>query len=100
MPFNEPEDQRLPKFAFSEKTLLQMVWLFQHLEYDHTIPAPLLESWMDCLLISHAFDLTNHNDDCLSFSDCLAHLEPKRNLRQILDAPELKARVMPGQNFS
>ena len=67
-------------------------------EYDHTIPAPLASAleWIaytSRALINKPTMIVGASLGLLGTSRAQAHL------RQILDAPELKARVMPGTEF-
>ena len=98
--FNEPEDKLAPAEvqAFSEKILAADVVIISKPEYDHTIPAPLSSAleWIaytSRALINKPTMIVGASLGLLGTSRAQAHL------RQILDAPELKARVMPGTEF-
>ena len=98
--FNEPEDKLAPAEvqAFSEKILAADGVIISTPEYDHTIPAPLdsvLEwiAYTSRALINKPTMIVGASLGLLGTSRAQAHL------RQILDAPELKARVMPGTEF-
>ena len=98
--FNEPEDKLAPAEvqAFSEKILAADGVIISTPEYDHTIPAPLSSAleWIaytSRALINKPTMIVGASLGLLGTSRALAHL------RQILDAPELKARVMPGTEF-
>lgn len=98
--FNEPEDKRAPEavVAFSEKILTADGVIISTPEYDHTIPAPLASAleWIaytSRALINKPTMIVGASLGVLGTSRAQAHL------RQILDAPELKARVMPGTEF-
>ena len=67
-------------------------------EYNHTIPAPLASAleWIaytSRVLVNKPVMIVGCSLGALGTSRAQAHL------RQILDAPELKARVMPGTEF-
>lgn len=98
--FNEPEDKLAPAEvqAFSEKILAADGVIISTPEYDHTIPAPLVSAleWIaytSRALINKPTMIVGASLGLLGTSRAQAHL------RQILDAPELKARVMPGTEF-
>lgn len=98
--YNEPEDKLAPAEvqAFSEKILAADGVIISTPEYDHTIPAPLASAleWIaytSRALINKPTMIVGASLGLLGTSRAQAHL------RQILDAPELKARVMPGTEF-
>lgn len=98
--FNEPEDKLAPAEVqdFSEKILAADGVIISTPEYDHTIPAPLSSAleWIaytSRALINKPTMIVGASLGLLGTSRAQAHL------RQILDAPELKARVMPGTEF-
>ena len=98
--FNEPKDKLAPAEvqAFSEKILAADGVIISTPEYDHTIPAPLSSAleWIaytSRALINKPTMIVGASLGLLGTSRAQAHL------RQILDAPELKARVMPGTEF-
>ena len=98
--FNEPEDKLAPAEvqAFSEKILAADGVIISTPEYDHTIPAPLASAleWIaytSRALVNKPTMIVGASLGLLGTSRAQAHL------RQILDAPELKARVMPGTEF-
>lgn len=98
--FNEPEDKTAPETVavFSEKILAADGVIIATPEYDHTIPAPLASAleWIaytSRALINKPTMIVGASLGLLGTSRAQAHL------RQILDAPELKARVMPGTEF-
>ena len=98
--FNEPENKLAPAEvqAFSEKILAADGVIISTPEYDHTIPAPLSSAleWIaytSRALINKPTMIVGASLGLLGTSRAQAHL------RQILDAPELKARVMPGTEF-
>ena len=98
--FNELEDKLAPAEvqAFSEKILAADGVIISTPEYDHTIPAPLSSAleWIaytSRALINKPTMIVGASLGLLGTSRAQAHL------RQILDAPELKARVMPGTEF-
>ncbi|MGT2828419.1 NADPH-dependent FMN reductase [Streptococcus hillyeri] len=98
--FNEPEDKTAPETVavFSEKILAADGVIIATPEYDHTIPAPLASAleWIaytSRALVNKPTMIVGASLGLLGTSRAQAHL------RQILDAPELKARVMPGTEF-
>ena len=98
--FNEPEDKQASAEvqAFSEKILAADGVIISTPEYNHTIPAPLASAleWIaytSRALINKPTMIVGASLGLLGTSRAQAHL------RQILDAPELKARVMPGTEF-
>ena len=98
--FNEPDDKLAPAEVqdFSEKILEADGVIISTPEYDHTIPAPLASAleWIaytSRALINKPTMIVGASLGLLGTSRAQAHL------RQILDAPELKARVMPGTEF-
>lgn len=98
--FNEPEDKTAPEAvaAFSQKILDADGVIISTPEYDHTIPAPLASalewiSYTSRALINKPTMIVGASLGALGTSRAQAHL------RQILDAPELKARIMPGTEF-
>lgn len=98
--FNEPEDKLAPAEvqAFSEKILAADGVIISTPEYDHTIPAPLSSALEWIAYTSRA--LINKPTMIVGASlGLLGTSRAQSHLRQILDAPELKARVMPGTEF-
>ncbi|MGT2755220.1 NADPH-dependent FMN reductase [Streptococcus ovis] len=98
--FDEPENRVAPEKVedFSQKILAADGVIIATPEYDHTIPAPLssvLEwiAYTNRALINKPTMIVGASLGSLGTSRAQAHL------RQILDAPELKARVMPGTEF-
>ncbi|MGT2715634.1 NADPH-dependent FMN reductase [Streptococcus respiraculi] len=98
--FNEPADKSVPAAVaeFSQKILEAEGVIIATPEYDHTIPAPLASAleWIaytSRVLINKPTMIVGASLGSLGTSRAQAHL------RQILDAPELKARVMPGTEF-
>lgn len=98
--FNEPEDKTAPAVvaAFSEKIAGADGVIIATPEYNHTIPAPLASAleWLaytSRALVNKPTMIVGCSLGALGTSRAQAHL------RQILDAPELKARVMPGTEF-
>ncbi len=98
--FNEPEDRTAPPAiaAFSEKIASADGVIIATPEYDHTIPAPLASvlewiAYTSRALINKPTMIVGCSLGALGTSRAQAHL------RQILDAPELKARIMPGSEF-
>lgn len=98
--FDEPENRVAPEKVedFSQKILAADGVIIATPEYDHTIPAPLssvLEwiAYTSRALVNKPTMIVGASLGSLGTSRAQAHL------RQILDAPELKARVMPGTEF-
>lgn len=98
--FNEPADRTEPPAvaAFSAKIAGADGVIVSTPEYDHTVPAPLTSAleWIaytSRALINKPTMIVGASLGALGSSRAQAHL------RQILDAPELKARIMPGIEF-
>lgn len=98
--FNEPEDKLAPASVaeFSEKIASADGVIIATPEYDHTIPSPLSSAleWIaytSRALVNKPTMIVGASLGALGTSRAQAHL------RQILDAPELKARIMPGIEF-
>ncbi|RKW12147.1 MAG: NADPH-dependent oxidoreductase, partial [Catonella sp.] len=98
--FNEPEEKQAPQVVaeFNQKIAQAQGVIIATPEYDHTIPAPLSSTleWIAYTsrpLINKPVMIVGASLGLLGTSRAQAHL------RQILDAPELKARVMPGNEF-
>ena len=98
--FNEPEERVAPEAVdqFSKKILASDGVIIATPEYDHTIPAPLASALEWIAYTSRALI----NKPTMIVGASLGSLGTSRSqshLRQILNAPELKARVMPGIEF-
>ena len=98
--FDEPENKTAPAAvtAFSKKIAAADGVIIATPEYNHTIPAPLASAleWIaytSRVLVNKPVIIVGCSLGTLGTSRAQAHL------RQILDAPELKARVMPGTEF-
>lgn len=98
--FNEPEDKTMPQtvLALSEKIVAADGVIISTPEYDHAIPAVLKSAleWLSYTtrpLIDKPVMIVGASHGSLGSSRAQGHL------RQILDAPELKARVMPSSEF-
>jgi NAD(P)H-dependent FMN reductase len=98
--FNEPKDKTVPAAikALSDKINKADGVIISTPEYDHSIPAVLksLIEWLSYTtrpLIDKPVMIVGASHGSLGSSRAQAHL------RQILDAPELKARIMPGSEF-
>lgn len=98
--FDEPENKTAPAAvtAFSKKIAAADGVIIETPEYNHTIPAPLASAleWIaytSRVLVNKPVMIVGCSLGALGTSRAQAHL------RQILDAPELKARVMPGTEF-
>ena len=98
--FNEPEEKQVPQVVaeFNQKIAQAQGVIIATPEYDHTVPAPLSSAleWIAYTsrpLINKPVMIVGASLGLLGTSRAQAHL------RQILDAPELKARLMPGNEF-
>ena len=98
--FNEPEDSDIPEKVaeLSDKILKADGVIIATPEYDHAIPAVLksaLEwiSYTSQALIDKPVLIVGASHGILGSSRAQAHL------RQILDSPELAARIMPSSEF-
>lgn len=98
--FDEPEDKTPPAGikALSDKIEAADGVIISTPEYDHAIPAALKSviEWLSYTtqpLIDKPVMIVGASHGSLGSSRAQAHL------RQILDAPELKARIMPGTEF-
>ncbi|MDT9523928.1 NAD(P)H-dependent oxidoreductase [Streptococcus mutans] len=98
--FDEPENKKAPVavVAFSKKIAAADGVIIATPEYNHTIPAPLASAlewfaYTSRVLVNKPVMIVGCSLGALGTSRAQAHL------RQILDAPELKARVMPGTEF-
>lgn len=98
--FNEPEDSDVPEKVaeLSDKILKADGVIIATPEYDHAIPAVLksaLEwiSYTSQALIDKPVLIVGASLGTLGSSRAQAHL------RQILDSPELAARIMPSSEF-
>ncbi|WP_334329009.1 NADPH-dependent FMN reductase [Companilactobacillus sp. HBUAS59699] len=98
--FNQPEDRVAPEKikTLSDKIEAADGVIIATPEYDHTVPAPLKSvlEWLSYTsrpFIDKPVMIVGASYGALGSSRAQAHL------RQILDAPELKARVMPSEEF-
>lgn len=98
--FNEPADKAAPKAiqALSDKILAADGVIISTPEYDHSIPAALKSAieWLSYTtrpLFDKPVMIVGASHGALGSSRAQMHL------RQILDAPELKARVIPSTEF-
>lgn len=98
--FNEPTDKMAPESVrlFSQAIAEADGVIIATPEYNHTIPAPLSSAleWIaytSRALINKPTMIVGASLGSLGSSRAQAHL------RQILNAPELKARTMPGMEF-
>jgi len=98
--FNEPEDKTAPSAVqkLSDKILQADGIIFATPEYDHSIPAVLKNAieWLSYTtrpLINKPVMIVGASHGSLGTSRAQSHL------RQILEAPELKALVMPNAEF-
>ncbi|HLQ40501.1 MAG TPA: NADPH-dependent FMN reductase [Tetragenococcus sp.] len=98
--FNEPADTTAPKEVqvLSDKIAQAEGVIIATPEYDHAIPAALKSAleWLSYTtrpLLDKAVMIVGCSHGSLGSS------RAQRNLRQILDAPEIKARVLPSSEF-
>lgn len=98
--FNKPADKKLPAIVteISEKIEAADGVIIGTPEYDHSIPASLMSAlaWLSYgiyPLLNKPVMITGASFGTLGSS------RAQLQLRQILDAPELKASVMPGSEF-
>ncbi len=98
--FNEPDDKTAPLEVklLSEKITASDGVIIATPEYDHSIPAALKSvlEWLSYTtrpLIEKPVMIVGASHGSLGTSRAQTHL------RQILDAPELKARILPGSEF-
>ncbi|WP_430610595.1 NADPH-dependent FMN reductase [Enterococcus sp. DIV0876] len=98
--FNEPDDKTAPVAvqALADKIEAADGVIISTPEYDHSIPAVLKSAieWLSYTsrpLIDKPVMITGASLGALGSSRAQAHL------RQILDAPEVKARIMPSAEF-
>ncbi|EOT39622.1 NADPH-dependent FMN reductase [Enterococcus columbae] len=98
--FNEPEDRQAPEsiMLLAQKIQEADGVIISTPEYDHSIPAALKSvlEWLSYSvqpLINKPVMITGASHGILGSSRAQAHL------RQILDSPELKARIMPSSEF-
>lgn len=98
--FNEPEDRQAPAsiMLLAQKIQEADGVIISTPEYDHSIPAALKSvlEWLSYSvqpLINKPVMITGASHGILGSSRAQTHL------RQILDSPELKARIMPSSEF-
>ncbi|MDN6733306.1 MAG: NAD(P)H-dependent oxidoreductase, partial [Tetragenococcus koreensis] len=98
--FNEPEERIAPMEIreLSDKIEAADGVIISTPEYDHSVPAALksLIEWLSYTtkpLVDKPVMITGASHGSLGSSRAQAHL------RQILDAPEVKARIMPSAEF-
>lgn len=98
--FNKPEDQQIPEAAqvIAAKIEAADGVIISTPEYDHAVPASLMSalSWLSYNVypfVDKPVMITGASYGTLGSSRAQAQL------RQILDAPELKARIMPSSEF-
>lgn len=98
--FDEPEDRIAPEAvkALADKIEEADGVIISTPEYDHSIPAALKSAieWLSYTtrpLVNKPVMITGASLGALGSSRAQLHL------RQILDAPEIKARIMPGSEF-
>lgn len=98
--FNKPADKKLPAIVteIAEKIEAADGVIIGTPEYDHSIPASLMSAlaWLSYgiyPMINKPVMITGASFGTLGSS------RAQLQLRQILDAPELKASVMPGSEF-
>lgn len=98
--FNKPADKTLPDTAkaLAEKIEVADGVIISTPEYNHSVPAALMSalSWLSygvVPFVDKPVMITGASYGTLGSSRAQQHL------RQILDAPELKARIMPSSEF-
>jgi len=98
--FNKPEDKQIPQEvqAIADKIEDADGVIISTPEYDHAVPASLINAlnWLSYGIfpfVDKPVMITGASYGTLGSSRAQAHL------RQILDAPELKARIMPSSEF-
>lgn len=98
--FNKPEDKKIPEIvqAIADKIDAADGVIISTPEYDHAIPASLMNAlnWLSYGIfpfVDKPVMITGASYGTLGSSRAQLHL------RQILDAPELKARIMPSSEF-
>lgn len=98
--FNKPENKELPAEAavLAAKVEAADGVIISTPEYDHAVPASLMNalSWLSygvVPFVDKPVMITGASYGTLGSSRAQAHL------RQILDAPELKARIMPSSEY-
>lgn len=98
--FNKPENQQLPATVqlIADKIEAADGVIISTPEYDHAVPASLMNalSWLSYGIypfVDKPVMITGASYGTLGSSRAQMHL------RQILDAPELKARIMPSSEF-
>lgn len=98
--FNKSEDKKIPEEVqiMAEKIEAADGVVISTPEYDHSVPAALLNAlhWLSYGIhpfVDKPVMITGASYGRLGTSRAQAHL------RQVLEAPELKARVMPGSGF-
>lgn len=98
--FNKPEDKEIPEEVrvLADKIEAADGVIISTPEYDHAAPASLINAlnWLSYGIfpfVDKAVMITGASYGTLGSSRAQAHL------RQILDAPELKARIMPSSEY-
>ncbi|MBM6615864.1 NAD(P)H-dependent oxidoreductase [Desemzia sp. RIT804] len=98
--FNKPEDKQIPEIVqvIADKIDTADGVIISTPEYDHAVPASLMNalSWFSYGIfpfVDKPVMITGASYGTLGSSRAQLHL------RQILDAPELKARIMPSSEF-
>lgn len=98
--FNKPEDMKLPALVQEIANKIDKAdgVIISTPEYDHAVPASLINilNWLSYGVfpfVDKPVMITGASYGTLGSSRAQAHL------KQILDAPELKARIMPSSEF-
>lgn len=98
--FNKPEDRKVPEIVQSIANKIEAAdgVIISTPEYDHAVPASLINAlnWLSYGIypfVDKPVMITGASYGRLGSSRAQLHL------RQILDAPELKARIMPSSEF-
>ena len=99
--FNKPEDHELPEAVrrIAEKIEAADGVIISTPEYDHAVPASLINAlnWLSYGIfpfVDKPVMITG-----ASYGSTLGSSRAQAHLRQILDSPELKARIMPSSEF-
>ncbi|AXY25660.1 NADPH-dependent FMN reductase [Suicoccus acidiformans] len=98
--FNKPADKEVPQQAKDMAAKIEAAdgVIISTPEYDHTVPAPLVNAlnWLSY----HIYPFTDKPVMITGSSyGRLGSSRAQMHLRQILDSPDIKARVLPNSEF-
>lgn len=98
--FDKPEDKQLPAIVMqlSEKVEAADAVIISTPEYDHAIPAALMNALNWLSYATHPFVDKSVMIMGASYGT-LGSSRAQQHLRRMLDAPELMARIMPSSEF-